>query len=254
MSTDCKVTPIIKSKILLVEGKDEINLFSALLVDLGLEESIQLIDTAGINNLTTEIASVQARSGYRIVESIGIIRDADSDSDAAFQSVCSSLTNNNLPTPQGQLIPQIEDGKPKVVVLIIPYGKPTGMLENVCLESVEDDPAMDCIDNFFECLSAKNRELSKNDIPKARVRAFLASREWMEIAYFESLQDCANSNVAMAPISPATATPRVHMFLSSRYTPNLALGQAAGKTNREDRYWNFEHKCFDSIKNFLIMI
>jgi hypothetical protein len=164
------------------------------------------------------------------------------------------LVNNELPSPPDQLVHQLEPGKPQVTVLIIPYGRQKGMLEDVCLESVEDDDAMECVEGFFDCLKNKNRVLAENDISKARVRNFLASREWFEIAFFEGLQDCQNKRGPLPPDSPAIATARVHAFLSSRYTPDLSLGEAAGKTNREDRYWNFDHECFDSIKKFLTMI
>lgn len=254
MPNQNEVEIISKSKILLVEGKDEIHFFDALLAEMGLQGSIQVIETQGITKLTEKISGIKVRSGYKIVQSIGIVRDADSDSTAAFQSVCSSLNSNDLPTPQDQLVTKTEPGKPQVTVLIIPYGKQKGMLENVCLESVEDDPAMECVDNFFSCLTKKNLELSECNIPKARVRTFLASREWLEIAFFEGLQDCLSRRGPIPPKSPAIASPRVHTFLSSRYTPELTLGAAAGKNGPEDRYWNFDHPCFDSIKNFLRMI
>ena len=52
------------------------------------------------------------------------------------------------------------------------------MLEDVCLDSVSDDPAMECIDRYFECI-----EVSDTTGPrhvwhsKARLHAFLASRD-----------------------------------------------------------------------------
>lgn len=244
---------ITKSKILLVEGKDEICFFSALLQEMGLIGSIDVIETHGISSLSEKIEGITKTTGYKLVESIGIIRDADSDSKKAFQSICSALINNELPSPPDQLVHKVEPGKPQVTVLIIPYGKQTGMLEDVCLESVNDDEAMECVDTFFNCLNNKNRKLSENDIPKARVRSFLATREWSEIAFFEGLLDCQKKRGPLPPDSPAISTARVHAFLSSRYTPNLSLGEAAGK-NREDRYWNFNHECFNSIKKFLSML
>lgn len=245
---------ISKSKILLVEGKDEECFFHAFLKYVGLDDSIQIIQTEGISKLSASIGSLKTRSGYRQVKSIGIMRDADKDSNSAFQAVCTALKNNDLPVPLDQLKCTEESDKPRITVLIIPYGKPTGMLENICLESVCDDEAMECVDNFFICLAKKHRTLLENNIPKARVRLFLASRELLEIAYFECLQDCIRSRNTPTQEHFENIVPRTHAFLSSRYTPDLSLGEAAGKTDREDRYWNFDHECFSSIKKFFELI
>ena len=52
------------------------------------------------------------------------------------------------------------------------------MLEDVCLESVKSDPAMECVDRYFECISqADIQGPRKVWMSKARVHAFLASRE-----------------------------------------------------------------------------
>jgi len=117
------------------------------------------------------------------------------------------------------------------------------MLEDVCLQSVENDPAMCCVEEYFGCLKKRLSELRQN-LSKARVRSFLVSREVLEEAYFELLQGCAKPVLLEMPESPSTA--RVHAFLASRYKPDLDLGIAA-KTG----YWCLDHYAFDSVKAFL---
>lgn len=51
------------------------------------------------------------------------------------------------------------------------------MLEDLCLEAVMDDPAMSCVDEYFKCLEDQNVLQKQIAIPKARLHAFLASRE-----------------------------------------------------------------------------
>lgn len=51
------------------------------------------------------------------------------------------------------------------------------MLEDLCLASVADDPAMRCVDKYFRCLEEQNLVQKEIAIPKARLHAFLASRE-----------------------------------------------------------------------------
>ena len=42
---------------------------------------------------------------------------------------------------------------------------------------VADDPAMHCVDEYFRCLEDQGIDLKETAIPKARLHAFLASRE-----------------------------------------------------------------------------
>ena len=241
--------PITKSRILLVEGKDEVILFSELLVNQNLNSSVQVIEIKGKDQFGGRLRALRAFSGFDQVISIGVVRDADSNPTSAFQSVCSGLRNAKLPVPTTPM--QSIAGPPQVTVMIVPNADTQGMIENVCLNSVSDDPAMACVEQYFHCLEAQLRALAENDIPKARVRAFLASREWLEIAHFEYLQRCMENYEPAIPVSSAIAVPKVHAFLASRYTPDLNLGIAAQRSDREDRYWRFDHPAFDDIKRFL---
>ena len=243
--------PITKSKIILVEGRDELNLFNELLADQKLADAIEVMEVGGKEKFMTNLRALPNRSGYKNVASLGIVRDADANPESAFQSICSVLENVKLPVPLAPLQPK--HGRPQVTVMIIPHDKP-GMLEDICLDSVSDDLAMDCVAQYFQCLQEKQRILAANDIPKARVSAFLASREWLEIAHFEYLQKCMASYEPLPPVSPAVSVPKIHAFLASRYTPDLSLGNAAKKTAREDRYWQFNHPAFDKIKEFLRLL
>lgn len=57
----------------------------------------------------------------------------------------------------------------------MPDGVGEGMLETLCLASVSSDPAMACVDSYFECLEHASIRPSNRD--KARIHAWLASRE-----------------------------------------------------------------------------
>lgn len=242
-----QTTRINKSKLLLVEGEDEVNLFTGLLTDIGLSDDFQIISAQGKDKFPQYLKVVKQSPGFdNLVASIGIIRDADDNPENAFRSVCSALRGAQLPEPTALLRPIA--GPPKVAVLIVPDANTPGMIETVCLNSVSEDPAMICVDQYFECLQAHHHELAQNAVPKARVRAFLASREWLEIAHFEYLQKRGDEE-PLSPTSSATVVPRAHAFLASRYTPNLSLGVAA-----KDGYWRFEHPAFDGIKQFLQML
>lgn len=247
-----KLEEITKTKVLLVEGQDEVNLFTELLADICLANDVQVIEVGGKEKFTEKLSGLKLRSGFRQITSIGIVRDADCDPPGAFQSICSSLRRTKLPEPTAPLCP--EAGPPQVTAMIVPDANTSGMIESVCLNSVSDDPAMACVEQYFQCLQEKQRILAENVMPKARVGIFLASREWLEIAHFEYLQRCMDNYEQTVPMSAAVAVPKVHAFLASRYTPCLSLGIACQKSEREDRYFQFNHPAFDNIKQFLQML
>ncbi len=168
-----QVQAITKPKMLLVEGRDEFNFFSALLRHLEQTE-IEVSIYGGKDKLRTRLRALPSILGFENVESIGIVRDADEDAGAAFQSVCSSLSNANLPVPDSPLV--LTSGRPQIAVMIMPPGANTGMLEDLCLSALRDDPAMLCLDQYFQCLEVQMESLPQNT-SKARVHAFLASRE-----------------------------------------------------------------------------
>jgi len=72
---------------------------------------------------------------------------------------------------------RVAKGPPKTSVIILPSFGNKGALEDLCLEAVTLDPAMDCTEDFFDCLQEKGRACPKKDMAKAKVRAFLAAQE-----------------------------------------------------------------------------
>jgi len=166
-------TRIVSPHVLLVEGKEEIKFFEALLAHLKIPE-IQVLTYQGKPNLPARLRTLQALPGADQIKTLGIERDADNDAKGAFQSVQGSLKKNGYPCPKKQL--QLEGGSPAVVVMVLPGAGRKGMLEDLCLESVKHDPAISCLNEYFRCLDETGLK-KPNNISKARVHAFLASRE-----------------------------------------------------------------------------
>ena len=235
---------ITKPKLLLVEGKDEVTLFGKLLADLAIE-NVEIRDIMGKTRFRERIKALPQISGFGGVASIGIVRDADTDPRGAFDSICGALQAAGLPRPTEPLQPAGDD--PRVMVMILPDAETPGMLEDLCLESVADDPAMACVVEYFRCLQDR---LEAGVLPgnpsKARVRTFLASMEWLEEAHFERLKRLAE-HLPELPDAPSVA--KVHAFLASRYKPDLDLGIAA-----QAGYWQLDHAAFARIKQFLIAL
>ena len=174
----------VESKLLLVEGRDEENFFEAFLRHLGIS-GIQVLSYRGKNNLGNRLEVYVDVPSFAQIQSIGIVRDADDNARSALQSVQSSLRNVGLPAPQDFLEPAGDS--PRVAVFIMPNNADAGALENLCLTALADDPAMECVEAFMQCVQVAVAT-PPADAAKARMHAFLASREDPELRLGEAGQ------------------------------------------------------------------
>lgn len=163
---------ILKENLVLVEGHDEELFFEALVRHMGIN-SIQVLPIAGKDNLRPNLKMLVVSPRFSEVVSLGIVRDANNNPEGAFQSVCGALEIVNLPVPRVALLPTGRG--PQVTIMILPDGNTPGMLEDVCLRTVGEDPAMFCVEEFFKCLQKRNVSMPRNN-SKARVQVFLGSR------------------------------------------------------------------------------
>lgn len=164
---------ITKSKQLLVEGRDAEIFFQAFLNQLGLSD-FQIQNFGGISELRPFLKALSITPDFTsIVTSVGIIRDAESNASNAFRSACGALERVGLDVPHQPLTPTT--GNPLVNICILPCNEVSGMLETLCLQTVIHDPAMMCIEQYFQCLERQLGKLPGN-LPKAKIQAFLASR------------------------------------------------------------------------------
>lgn len=153
------------------EGKNDQAVIQTLVKHLALD--IQVEWTGGKNNISNFLTGLSKRPEFaqQKVEAIGIFRDANGDSDAAFASVRDALQRNNFvpPTVTGTF----GNGTPRAGICIVGVnGK--GMIEDVCLESVKDRPEFPCVDDYFSCIAKKS---SRNRFSsKAKVRVWMASQ------------------------------------------------------------------------------
>lgn len=172
MVEESELQKIEKPVVLVVEGKDDELFFQAFLDYLQIK-NIQILKINGKNNLRPKLRALKQTPGFNVVKSLGIVLDADEDARATFQSVCNALQYAKLPVPKHPSEPI--DGPPSVAVMILPNGNEPGALESLCIRAVAEDPAMPCVEKYFECLRENKVDLDHN-IDKAKAHAFLASR------------------------------------------------------------------------------
>jgi len=167
----------IKSKkVLAVEGLDEENFFDSLLKHMNITD-FDIHKVGGKNQFPKKLPALLKTPGFfapdesPLVTYLGIVRDKDEDE--AFKSISKIIATLGLKPPTKQST--FSDGTPKVGIFIMPGNKVEGtMLEDLCLKSVENHPAMKCVNEFASCVSAM--EPKPKNISKAKAQTFLAAQ------------------------------------------------------------------------------
>ena len=148
----------------------------ALVRHLGISD-IQVIQYKSKYNLRTFLRTFTALSGFASVKSLAVVADVNSNRNGAEDRIRDALSAVNLPSPREPLKLLSQDNM-RVCYLVVPHEAESGMIEDVCLDSVQADPAIDCVDQYFECIKQTNvRGPREVWLAKARLHAFLASRE-----------------------------------------------------------------------------
>jgi hypothetical protein len=184
MARISELTQIEHSNLILVEGPDDDNFFRALARHLEID-NLQVINIEGKDNLRSVLGAIINMRDFPMVTSLIVVRDADSDPQAVLQSVSSALAAHDLPVPHRPLT--FAEGRPQTAFIILPDADSTGELEDLCLRAIADDPALPCVDQYFECLMQSGFQLPAA-MSKARIQVFLASKNRARLRVGEAAQ------------------------------------------------------------------
>jgi hypothetical protein len=176
-----KQNEIRKTKLLLVEGNHERDVFGAWLKALKLDD-IQVMPIAGKTRLRDNLRLLVNQSAFPDVVSLVVVRDADDNPAAAFVSVRDALTNAGL-TPPKQAWLLTDETTPHTGIVIVPRADRQGALEELLLATVADDPLAAPVRAFIES-AVETLTQSGHRLPppshrrgKAEIHAFLATCE-----------------------------------------------------------------------------
>ena len=161
---------------LLVEGKDDLHLIRELIKARSLP-LVQVRPYNGVDNLRRFLASLVTTPGFETITSLGVLRDADQDPAAAFQSTQDALEANRIEPPRRPGAPEDREAHGRTLrvgILVLPPAG-AGMLETVLCQTFADQPVGACVDDFLSCLVRSGIEL-RNEA-KTRVHAYLSTRE-----------------------------------------------------------------------------
>ena len=135
--------------LILCEGKDDLGFLRCWLNSPELADrkefstDFQVLIFNGTGNLPLFLDALKARSGYNMVESILVIRDADENADSAKAQVISAFHQAKMPIPKTPHEWQT-DGHIKTGFLLFPScdrDTENGALEDLCLQILNDEKA-----------------------------------------------------------------------------------------------------------------
>jgi hypothetical protein len=160
-------------RLALVEGKDEVNFYSAIRAQLGLPD-IEIRSFEGVNNLRPTLEALRSVEGFDRLIVLAIVRDAEGNGRAALQSVKDALRVNGFAVPEHGL--ERVGANPAVMMLINPHETPSGRFEDVCAESVRDTPVMRCVEEYIACLKGLGSGMPTKEW-KTRIHAYIAAQK-----------------------------------------------------------------------------
>lgn len=152
------------------EGKDELHFVSELTRSFLDSEKFQASEIGGKTLLRYTLPAIMEDPRFKSLECIAILRDADDDARAAFDSVRNVVVAAGLEPPMRH--GGFSAGIPRVGIFILPDGSNPGMIETLCVQSLEGVPGKLCIESFLDCTREQGITVEHRD--KAAAYSWLA--------------------------------------------------------------------------------
>jgi hypothetical protein len=158
----------VERHLILVEGKDDRTIVAAMIKYEDLP-NFQVHHMWGKSTWAARVGAIVRQPEFHLnVRTLGLMRDADENADAAWDSCKGTLIQNSLPVPDAAI--QLAEGNPSTAVMIVPSRAGHGALEELCIDSF-DSERLACVDRYFDCVSSGSSSATK---VKARVQVYLA--------------------------------------------------------------------------------
>lgn len=147
-------------------------------------DDIQVFNFKGKDELRLFLENLTNMENFTKVNTIIIARDADTNIQSAVQSIRSALKNAesvDLPIPTKPFQFSSANGIKTAFILFPGLDKNgkcrAGTIEDLCLETLADDPLLDCVDAFLECAqqNQENNEKLKHAW-KSKLHSYLAGK------------------------------------------------------------------------------
>lgn len=148
-------------------------------------DDIQVFNFKGKDELRLFLENLANMENFTKVNTIIIARDADTNVQSTVQSIRSALKNAesvDLPIPTKPFQFSSANGIKTAFILFPGLDKNgkcrAGTIEDLCLETLADDPLLNCVDTFLEC--AKQNQENNEELKhawKSKLHAYLAGKD-----------------------------------------------------------------------------
>ena len=162
--------------VLLVEGQDDKHVVRHLSRRHDDMPEFCIFDKGGIHDLLEDIG-LELRVPGR--QALGIVVDANDDLNARWNAVVARLKEENIEisgsrSPSGSIV----ESTPRVGIWLMPDNRTPGELEDFVTEMIpDDDPIWPRARRYIDGIPEADRKFSEKKIPRARIHAWLATRE-----------------------------------------------------------------------------
>ena len=165
-----------EKRVLLVEGVDDLHVVRHIRESNSLPESFCIRQKCGRPNLLKGIRSEILAEG-RIA--VGIVVDANNNSQSRWQSIADKLKTAGITTPAGpDFNGTIIGGQPRVGIWLMPDNESPGELEDFIASMIPSgDPVWPMSEDYIEGIPVEHRKFKEGKILRAKVHAWLATRE-----------------------------------------------------------------------------
>ena len=165
-----------ENRVLLVEGEDERHVVRHICESNSLPASFCIREKGGRPKLLASIRSEILAEG-RIA--VGIVVDANNNSQSRWQSIAHKLGTAGITTPAGpDSNGTIIGGQPRVGIWLMPDNKSPGELEDFIASMIpSEDPVWPLSKDYIDAIPEEHREFKEGKIQRAKVHAWLAARE-----------------------------------------------------------------------------
>jgi|HubBroStandDraft_5_1064220.scaffolds.fasta_scaffold180672_2 hypothetical protein len=154
--------------LILVEGADDQALSALMIRHEGLE-NFRVHNMTGKTSWNRRIGVIAKQPDFQQnVTSLGLLRDADDDPGAAWDSCIGALKFCSLPTPREAL--ELAAGTPNTAIMVVPSRTRRGAVEELCMDSFPE-PRLACVDQYFGCLGENGVAPTH---AKGRIQVYLA--------------------------------------------------------------------------------
>jgi hypothetical protein len=160
-------------KLVLCEGPDEVSVLQQLCGARGIP-GLTVEPYNGRNKLPNVLRELPKRPEYvqQQIESLAILLDANGNPTGAWQRVRDGVQEHLGVSLQGR--GSLAGDKPRIAGYIVAGADGKGMLEDLCLLALNNEPGFECLNHYFRCLSEKTDR--KEYHAKAKFRAWMSAQ------------------------------------------------------------------------------